>query len=300
MSLVDTLFQINNSVSMKQLLADSKEKLLQVGAIVEGTIREIYSDEARIDINAKSEGSLPIDELKDPDSNTIDYKKGDKILVYVLCTETKDGKILLSSSKAQVERMWFELEELNKNNESFEVKIVEANRGGLIGIFKGKIRGFIPLSQLSVHHRPKLKKGEEKDNNVQTQLQKLLNSHLTVRIIEVDAKRNRLILSERAAEVQNPNLINELSVGKHVEGKISNILKFGLFVDLGGFDGFVHISEVSWNRIKPDDLFTKFKIGERIKVVVIDIDDNGKRVSLSIKQLEPNPWIAVASKYHVG
>lgn len=299
-TLLDSFFHIDTAATMKGLLESDGEKQLQVGDIVEGTIVQIQNEEVRVDISAKSEGVIPLDEIKDINTGKLEYQVGDKILVYVLWTETKEGKVLLSYSKAQVEKLWFDLEELNRNNHSLDVKIIEVNRGGVIGLYEGKVRGFIPLSQLSVHHRPKIKRGEERDNSITVQLEKLLGSVFSVRIIEVDPKQNRLILSERAAEVQNPNLINELSIGQHIEGKVSNILKFGLFIDLGGFDGFVHISEVSWNRIKPEELYTMYKIGQKIEVVVIDIDQGSKRVSLSIKQLQQNPWIALASKYYVG
>lgn len=300
MSTVDDFFVMDPNMSMKKVLGTGANKLIQSGDIIEGVITEIYPDEVRVDINSKSEGSLPLDEIKDPATNQLRFKKGDKLVVYVIFPETADGKMLLSYAKAQVEQLWFELEEHHKKNSSIAVKIIEANRGGLIGVYRDNIRGFIPLSQLTTHHRPKIKKGQEGDPLILDQLRKLITSTLTVRIIEIDAKRNRLIFSERAASIQNPNLINDIKVGQQMSGKISNIMKFGLFIDLGGFDGFVHISEVSWNRITPDDLFSRFKIGDEVKIIVIDINEKVRRVSLSIKQLEPNPWSAIASKYYVG
>jgi len=135
---------------------------------------------------------------------------------------------------------------------------------------------------------------------VKGQLQSLLQSSLTVKIIEVQAKRNRLILSERAAEVKSPTMRTDLKVGEVLTGRISNILNYGIFVDLGGFDGFVHISEISWKRINPDDLLKTYKIGQKIDVLVINIEEDGKRIALSLKQLSPNPWNLYASKYFVG
>ncbi len=301
MPTIDSYFEDAHSLTMAQVVKQFTQdfKVITQGDVITGKVVAVYPDELRVDLNAKSEGIVPITEVIDPQTGNSLYQVGDEISVFIISPETKDGKILLSANKASVEQKWRDLEESNKEQHTIEVTVIDVNRGGLLVIFDNVIRGFIPLSQLSMKHRPKLKK-DAKSEEVKGQLQSLLHSALTVKIIEVQAKRNRLILSERAAEVKSPTMRADLKVSEKLTGKISNILNYGIFVDLGGFDGFVHISEISWKRINPDDLLKTYKIGQKIDVLVINIEEGGKRIALSIKQLSPNPWNLYASKYFIG
>lgn len=266
---------------MEALLAESQltPKSLTKGQIVEGVIVAKNHDQVLVDIGAKAEGFIPSRELPDIDEINI----GDKISAFVIATEGDGGQAVLSVKKAGGELRWNQLAEKMNKGEAVNVKGIEANRGGIIVEFDG-LRGFIPSSHLLSSPNSSVGKGME------------------VKIIEVDKKLNRLVFSERDAhpeEAKLPKAEFQFKEGAALEGKVNKILPFGLLIGLPGeVEGLVHISEISWDRV--GNLEEMYKIGDKVKVKVSTIDSATGKISLSIKQLQDDPWKEAEKKYPVG
>jgi ribosomal protein S1 len=218
-----------------------------------------------------------------------ELKPGDRTLAYVLLVEDERGQPILSLKRADQERLNLTLNEKYKNKETVLVKVKEANKGGLLCEI-GSVRGFLPVSQLSSAHYPRVF-GDK--NKILTKLKELINQTLSVKIIGFDKKTNHPIFSEKAAL---GDLASSIKIGEILEGTVSGITDFGIFVNLGQIDGLVHISEASWNRI--DDLSSLVKVGEKVKAKVID-KKNG-RIFLSFKRLLPDPFLKAIEKYKEG
>jgi small subunit ribosomal protein S1 len=271
-------------------------ELPQSGEIREGQVVAHRSFEVLIDIGAKSEGIIPGEELESLDSDTRELLKvGNSIPVYIVNPEDQNGNIILSYSKAVEEEDWLKAQELLDSQEVYKGNIIGYNRGGVLMMF-GQVRGFIPASQLSNHRRTKEKSGDER-------LQELVGQTVTVKVIEVDRSRNRLILSEKAAmkeikAAQRQELLGDLEEGEIRDGRIVNLADFGAFVDIGGIEGLVHLSELSWKRVNhPADLV---EVGDEVQVFILSVDEERGRVALSLKRLEPDPWTKVDELYKEG
>jgi ribosomal protein S1 len=212
----------------------------------------------------------------------------------VLSLENDEGFVVLSLRRADRERVWRTLQEKMDSGELMGVKASQANRGGLIVQF-GDVEGFLPVSQLSSAHYPRVSGGDK--DQILSKLNELVGLALQVKVISFDRNANKLIFSEKAAgdSLQEEKAM-QFSVGQHVQGKVTGVVDFGVFVNLGEFEGLVHISEISWERV--DDPRKLFTVGQEVEVVVIGIE-NG-RVSLSIKRLQSDPWNAEAGKLKVG
>jgi small subunit ribosomal protein S1 len=271
-------------------------ELPQPGEIREGQVVAHRSFEVLIDIGAKSEGIIPGEELESLDSDTRELLTvGNSIPVYIVNPEDQNGNIILSYSKAVEEEDWLKAQELLDSQEVYKGNIIGYNRGGVLMMF-GQVRGFIPASQLSNHRRTKEKSGDER-------LQELVGQTVTVKVIEVDRSRNRLILSEKAAmkeikAAQRQELLGDLEEGEIRDGRIVNLADFGAFVDIGGIEGLVHLSELSWKRVNhPADLV---EVGDEVQVFILSVDEERGRVALSLKRLEPDPWTKVDELYKEG
>ena len=221
---------------------------------------------------------------------------GDSVVVYVVRPEDRDGNIVLSLSRAQQERDWRDAEALLESGDVFESAVIGFNRGGVI-CRVGKVRGFIPASQL-------VTKGEVKgDATEETRYASMVGKTLWLKVVELDRKRNRLILSERLAQRERrrgrkDELLGELKKGDVRKGRISSLAKFGAFVDLGGADGLIHLSELSWSRVNhPNEVI---QVGDEVQVYVLNVDRDRKRIGLSLRRLEPEPWSVVHDRYAVG
>lgn len=270
----------------------------QTGDIREGQVVANRNSEILIDIGSKSEGVISSSELDGMDDETRErLAVGNWVSVYIVSPEDKNGNIILSYSKAVEEEDWNRAAELLESQEVYSTDIIGANRGGVL-VKLGFVRGFIPASQLSVEHRS----NSQGDSN-EEKLRSLIGQEATAKVIEVDRSRNRLILSERAAmkeirAAQRANLMDELEEGDVREGFVVNIADFGAFVDIGGVQGLVHLSELSWKRIThPSEVVS---VGETIEVMVINVDQDRGRVALSLKRLEPDPWTIVNETYQEG
>lgn len=270
--------------------------LPQPGEIREGQVVANKSYEVLIDIGAKSEGIITSDELEsmDPDTREL-LTVGNSIPVYVVNPEDQNGNIILSYKKAVEEEDWLKAQELLESQEVYKGNIVGYNRGGVLMMF-GQVRGFIPASQLSNLHRTKEKSGNEG-------LQDLVGEAISVKVIEVDRSRNRLILSEKAAmkeikAAKRERLLGDLEEGEIRDGRIVNLADFGAFVDIGGIEGLVHLSELSWKRVNhPADLV---EVGDEVQVFILSVDEERGRVALSLKRLEADPWTKVDDLYKEG
>jgi small subunit ribosomal protein S1 len=266
------------------------------GEIREGQVVAHHDHEILVDIGAKSEGIIAGSELDRMDSATRElFSVGNSVNVYIVNPEDQNGNIILSYSKAMEKEDWLSAQRYLENQEPYKCQIVGHNRGGVLVVF-GQLRGFIPASQLSNEHRSRERGNEER-------LRQLLGEEVTVKVIEVDQSRNRLILSEKAAlkeirAAKRAKIMKELSEGETRDGRIVNLAEFGAFVDIGGIEGLVHLSELSWKRVNhPSDLV---EVGEKVKVYILSVDEDRGRVALSLKRLEPDPWTNVDNLYKEG
>lgn len=268
-----------------------------VGEIRRGQVVQHSENFILIDLGAKSEGIIIGDELTSLDKETLEQLAvGASVRVYVVDIEDNSGNIVLSYRKAAQENDWEDAADLLKSQDIYKTKIIGFNRGGVL-VKVGHIRGFIPNSQLSRENQAKNKEDFEKH------FQSLIGRKITTKVIEVDRKRNRLILSERAAsqeirKARREALLQELKVGDVCDGKVVNLADFGAFVDIGGIEGLVHLSELSWKRT--NDPSEVIQVGDKVKVSVLKIDEDQKRLALSIKRLQPDPWSLLEEHYRFG
>lgn len=271
----------------------------KAGEIRDGIIVSVSPTEILIDIGAKSEGVVSGRELERLGSEIERLKPGDAVVAYVVKPEDKNGNIVLSLTKAQQEQDWRRAEKLWQSQEIFEGVVSGYNRGGVI-VKLGKVRGFVPSSQLvSAHHAAQKQSGETGEQWWAS----LVGSKLRLKVVELDRQRNRLILSERQAmrewrKIQKQQLLDTLKKGDRVRGRVSSLADFGAFVDLGGADGLIHLSELSWGRVShPSEVL---QVGQEVEVEVINIDRERKRIGLSLRRLQPEPWSVVHEKYAIG
>lgn len=271
-------------------------KTLKYGDVIEGVIMRIDRDELLVDIGSKSEGIVPTREFS---SLSSDEKSalaiGDSMLVFVVQPENQEGHAVVSIDRARQEKSWRKLQEIFERNEVIEAEVTNYNKGGLLVNLDG-VRGFVPASQVS-----EIRGGD--DNAKQAEMARMIGSSLPLKVIEINRHRNRLILSERQAvqdrrDVMKERLIGELKEGEVRQGRVSSICDFGAFVDIGGADGLVHLSELSWSRVRhPGEIL---KVGQDVEVYVLGINPQEKKIALSIKRTQAEPWSRVAAKYEVG
>lgn len=268
--------------------------LPQPGELVEGEVVAVSKNKILLDIEGVTTGIISGREAKDSDDTIKSIQIGDSLAAYVIESENEDGYIVLSLRKANQERTWKKFLDAYENSEVIKVKANEANKGGLLLEVDG-IKGFIPVSQLAPMHYPRVNDADA--NQILTRLQKLVGIEFDVKIINIDKENGKLILSERAAmEEQRRKALKDLTIGEVVKGKISGIVKFGIFVAFDGLEGLVHISEIAWGHVKnPADYG---KLGEEVEIQVIGLD--GDKISLSMKRLVPDPWLEATKKYKIG
>ncbi len=272
----------------------AEPRQLRRGEVVEGTVMSIDRDGVLVDIGFKSEGVVTAGEMHslgaDPFSKVA---VGEKVLVYVLSPETAEGQVALSIDRARGEQGWRILQERFEAGDIFEAEVTGYNKGGLLANVEG-VNAFIPMSQV-VGAKP----GTDGANPLSAQVGRTLR----LKVIEINRRRNRVILSERAAlqewrAEQKDRLLDELAEGEIRTGRITSIRNFGVLVDLGGADGLVHLSELSWDRnANPEDLF---KVGDEVQVYVMKVDQETKKIALSIRRASPEEWEQLITRYQVG
>jgi small subunit ribosomal protein S1 len=271
---------------------------MDYGDIIEGTVMQVDEEEILVDIGAKSEGVVPNREFrKAQQSGELEgVKTGDPIFVFVLKAEDDDGRSLLSIDRARQEKSWRWLEQLYEQGDIIEATVDGYNKGGLLVNLRG-VRGFVPASQVAGVAAP-IGRLDHGDN-----LANLVGRTIPLKVIEINRRRNRLILSQRQAlqgfrETRKEELLESLETGKVYKGVVSSICNFGVFVDLGGADGLVHLSELSWGRVgHPREVV---QVGQEVDVHVLGIDRERKRIALSLRRCLPEPWTTVADRYHLG
>ena len=293
---------------LDQFLSDSSHKIKQLskGDIVEGEIVDINNGVIIVDVGYKSEGVVAGKELK---SDTLDWttlKKGDAILVYVVKPQDDKGQLVLSIRRTQQASAWLALENAKKSNDVVEATVVESNNGGLIVEIGKGIRGFIPTSQLDatrVYANGVRQVGKDISSRVQKRLNSLIGEGIKTRIIELDREKNRIILSEKmvtqARDLEKrAQTLKKVKEGDVLEGTVSGITPFGIFVNAQGLEGLVHLSELSWDKV--EDIGAIYTVGDKVQVMVIGLTDGGKRVAYSVKRLQQDPWSMAISQFKVG
>lgn len=267
------------------------------GEIRTGVILAITDQEIIIDVGAKRDGVVPLADLQRMSPEALaNLSVGDKVPVYVLRPEDQDGNLMVSLYQARQEKDWQRAQELAKSGEVWEEEVIGFNKGGLV-IPLGGIRGFVPASQIA-DFRPTMTPEERL-----ARLSSMVGERLKVKVIEINQRKHRLILSATQAqrewrEQQRDRLLDELREGEVRHGVVSSLSPFGAFVDIGGADGLVHLSELSWRRLRhPRELL---HVGDEIDVVVLHLDREHKRIALSRKRLEPEPWALVEDDYELG
>jgi small subunit ribosomal protein S1 len=259
------------------------------GDLVTGTVVQVERDEVLLDIGYKSEGVIPARELsirKDADPSEI-VKLGDEIEALVLQKEDKDGRLILSKKRAAYERAWNDIEKKFESGENVHGEVIEVVKGGLI--LDIGLRGFLPASLVDLRR--------VKD------LHMFLGDSLEARVIEMDRNRNNVVLSRRVVleedrKQERQDILNKLVKGMILPGTVSSIVDFGAFVDLGGIDGLVHISELSWSHVNhPSEVVA---VGDKVEVQVLDVDLSRERISLGLKQTQDDPWKQLVREFQVG
>lgn len=293
-------FQVDNNYETMESLMQSEEARLEFpsqGEIRKGVIASISPSQILVSVGSKSEGVIMGRELDQiPDSERQEFAVGQEIPVYVVNPEDQNGNIILSYVRAREAVAWEQVEAMQESGETFEGKIEGYNKGGLIVLVHG-LRGFVPASQISMARRSMVEGGTP------DRWARMIGESISVRIIEVDRTRRRLILSERAANIETRQSLKERAIegleeGQVYTGRVTSVAEFGAFVNVNGADGLVHLSELSWERIQhPSEVLT---VGQEVKVKVISIDKDKKRIGLSIRALQDDPWQAKADRFKVG
>ncbi len=279
-----------NSMSDAMEEIEASMKKVRNGEIVKGKVMSVTDNEAIINLGYMSDGILAKNEISDdPEVNPKDIlKENDEIYVYILNMNDGEGNILLSKKAADKIKVWDELEDSFKSGSTFEITVKEVVRGGVVAYIKG-IRAFIPASQLSVAY--------VKDLN------EFVNKALKVKVIELDRNKERIVLSRKEVEnveleAKKTVLWNEIKPGEKRKGVVSRLTKFGAFVDLGGVDGLIHLSQLSWKKVNnPSDVVS---VGDKVEVYVLEADKENNRISLALKDVSEDPWNNVLQKYKVG
>ncbi len=274
---------------------------LRRGDIIDGVVMRVDRDNILVDISGKTEGVIPAPEMRSLSQEELqEMQVGDSILVYVLQPENHEGQVVLSLDRATGERGWRSLQQRFDAGEIFDAEVVGYNKGGLLVSVDG-VRGFVPTSQVVGLRGEREENAEDAESD--ERFAPWIGRTLRLKIIEINRRRNRLILSERAAaqewrQLQKDRLLAELREGELATGTVTSIRPFGVFVDLGGADGLVHLSELTWSRNQgPEEVV---KVGEEVEVFILRIDQENKKIALSLRRAKPEAWDSVVDKYQVG
>ncbi len=277
-------------ITMDDLLKEEKIQALTAGEVVEGTVLTVKKHEVLVDLGALGVGLVPRREI----GFNQKLADGDPVTASVIETEMEDGYSLLSLRKAAKDRGWDEISRIVESEETIDVAAYDANRGGLLIELEG-VRGFLPVSQLSAEHYPRV--GSADKDEILQRLNGLVGKSIKVRVLDVDRKANKLIFSEKEAVKDGlSERFEKLKVGDTVSGVITGVIDYGAFVNVEGIEGLIHISEISWERVNnPGDYV---KVGQNIEAKVIAIDK--ERLSLSLKQLQEDPWLSEVDTFKKG
>ena len=280
------------NITMDDLLAQASEstKQLTAGETITGTVLSIKKHEVLIDLGAQGVGYVPRREV----GFSRALGEGDEVTASIVDTELDNGYSLLSLRKAAKDRGWDEVSAKMDSEDIIEISPYDANRGGLLVEYEG-VRGFLPVSQLSAEHYPRV--GSSDKDEILQRLNGLVGKTLKVRILDADRKANKLIFSEKEAIKDGlAERFEQLKVGDTVKGVVTGVVDFGVFVNVEGIEGLVHISEISWERVNNPNDYVKVGQGIDAKIIAIDKD----RLNLSIKQLTQDPWLDEVEQFTPG
>jgi len=281
---------VSKTFTMDELLEGSDIKNLTTGEVVQGKIITVKKNEVWVDLGAQGVGVVMRREIGYGQK----LEEGQEVTASVIDPEIEEGHALLSLKRAVKDRGWDQVQAIQDSNEIIEISPYDANRGGLLVELEG-IRGFLPVSQLAAGHYPRVS-GADKDEILQ-KLNALTNKPLRVRILDVSRKDNKLIFSEKEAVKDDmQSRFAELKVGDEVKGVVTGVIDFGAFVNVDGIEGLIHISEISWERV--DNPRNYIKVGEDVTAKIIAIDKD--RLSLSLKQMQEDPWLEQVKKFKKG
>ncbi|MGV8145001.1 MAG: 30S ribosomal protein S1 [Alkaliphilus sp.] len=282
----------NGEVGMQNIMEEIEKSLVQLhqGDIVNGKVISVTDSEIMVNVSYKSDGIIPRNEIASDDSILPSeiVSEGDEIEVYVIKVNDGEGNVLLSRKRVEMQGNWKELEIIRESGEEITVNVVEAVNGGLIALSKG-IRCFIPASLVS--------------NTYVDDLKSFIGESFNVQVIELNRRKNKAVLSRKPVlakeqQILKQEALEKLEKGQRIKGKVRNIVSFGAFVDIGGIDGLIYISELSWRRIKhPSEVLS---VGDELEVEVLDINKSTEKISLSLKQTQPKPWDKIEEKYNIG
>lgn len=283
-------------LALQEALVEATPVTLRRGAVIEGTVVRVDRDGILVDIGLKYEGIIAGHEAQQLIAEGR-VRVGDQVLVYVVQPENAEGQAVLSLKRARAEHGWRLLQRLAEEGQTLEAEVVDYNKGGLIVDAAG-VRGFVPLSQVaSIRH------DGQSEEEIRAQLAALVGRTLRLKVLEVNRKRNRVILSERVARQEEraqrkEELLATLQPGEVRTGRVTSLCSFGAFVDIGGADGLVHLSELSWVPVNhPSEVV---QVGDTVTVVVLAVDREKKKIALSLRRAQPEPWTRVAEKYRPG
>lgn len=290
----------NNATNMETLLLEEGLALdfPQADEIRIGVIASLSSSQILVSVGAKSEGVITgreLEQISTEDRNA--FKVGQEISVYVVSPEDNNGNVVLSFTRAQEQMGWEIVEKMLANDEVFEGVVDGFNKGGLIVPVHG-LRGFVPASQISMSRRM-----SASGDTPEQRWAKMVSQPISVRVIEVDRSRRRLILSERATNTETrqslkERVIDELKEGEIRTGRVTSLADFGAFVNINGADGLVHLSELSWERVQHSS--EVLEVGQEVTVKIISIDREKKRIGLSLRALTDDPWSKRIENFQVG
>lgn len=293
---IKTNSDIKPTSQLSQMLAEGDFiNVPKTGELIKGTIIDISRSEIRIDIDGLTTGIIRGREFYDESDEYSDLKVGDQIEATVIDLENENGEMELSLRHAGHQKAWDNLQTIKNQGEIIKADITDANKGGLM-IKVGKIAGFLPVSQLQPEHYPRVQGGDK--SRILERLKTYVGEKFEVKIFDLNETEDKLIVSEKTAwEEKQKDVLNKYKVGDVVEGKVTAVTDFGVFVEFGeNLEGLIHISELAWQRIDdPNDLV---RVGEKIKAEIINIE--GSKIFLSTKKLKTDPWKDVDKKYKVG
>lgn len=285
------------STAMATLLEQEKDAttIPQVGELVEGTVINIGKSEVQLDIDGIAIGVVRGKEIQDESGDASDLKVGDRAAATVLDLDNEKGELELSFRFAGHQKAWEKLESLLASREVVTARIIDANKGGLM-IKVGNVVGFLPVSQLTTEHYPRVEGGDK--SKILNHLKGFLSQEFKVKVIDVNESEEKLIVSEKAAwEEKQQDAMSKYKIGDVVKGLITGVVDFGAFVEFGdGLEGLIHISELAWQRI--DDPRDIIHVGDKVKAEIIAVENS--KISLSMKKLKKDPWQNVNKKYKVG
>lgn len=281
----------NDDISMKDMMSEIERSMKRIkeGDIVKGKVISVTNDEVLVNIGYMSDGIIPRNEVSNEEINLKEViKPDDEIYVSILKLNDGEGNVLLSKKSADVIKSWNNLEDTFKNKDTFNIRTKEVVKGGLIGYISG-IRCFIPASQLSMNY--------VEDLNLYN------NKELEVRLIEFDKHKGKVVASAKEVQMeereqQKKELLNSLQKGEKRTGKVVKLVKFGAFVDLGGIQGLIHLSDLSWKRV--NDPSQVVSVGDTVEVYVLDFDKEKERISLGLKDIKSDPWNEVLNRLKAG